>query len=279
MSEEETTPAPVNLMDLPEGILQDVLLRVGPELAKCRLINRAFNTFITTDTSLVLSMALDSSGLQVPPSVLASTPAVTILSVLRERLTRFRNIAPASTFLVELEADEGRLYEYLEGVLLRGSGIPGGRLGAGLRTPLPSAITVYDLTVEREWETIDVHTARDSTQNFTSEWVGDDGDDDDVSPAAGQNSTGEWIDSGPTMKRRRVASTQPNDSDDEEIVIAHGDDVESYTKRKWFPDTDEFPTRVRAGSDGGRRAARQDSSIKDIAMDPGNDLFVVARTE
>ena len=47
-------------------------------------------------------------------------------------MTRFRNITPSSDYIVELEADEGRLYEYLEGVLLRGSGIPPGpQVGQG----------------------------------------------------------------------------------------------------------------------------------------------------
>ncbi|KAJ9107638.1 hypothetical protein QFC21_001098 [Naganishia friedmannii] len=264
MSDEEEPNAPVGLMDLPDGVLQDVLLRVGGELPKCRLINRAFNTFITTDTPLVLAMALDASNLLVPPSVLATTPAATILSTLRERLTRFRNIAPASTFLVELEADEGRLYEYLEGVLLRGSGIPGRRTGSLSRTPLPSAITVYDLTVEQEWETIDVHTGADTGSLDASEWVDDDGEDDTIDDAT----------TSPTYKRRRIASahavSHPDDESDEEIVIADGDDVESYTKHKWFPDTDEFPVRSTKG-----RSSRDDVSIKDIAMDPGNDLFLI----
>ncbi|KAJ9123078.1 hypothetical protein QFC22_001268 [Naganishia vaughanmartiniae] len=231
------------------------------------VINRTFNTIITTDTSLVLAMALDASNLLVPPSVLATTPAATILATLRERLTRFRNIAPASTFLVELEADEGRLYEYLEGVLLRGSGIPGRRPGSSTRTPLPSAITVYDLTVEKEWETIDVHTGADS-ESHAGEWEDDDGEGDTTGDTA----------TTPSKKRRRIASAHPashaDEDSDEEIVIADGDDVESYTKHKWFPDTDEFPARSTK-----TRGAPQDISIKDIAMDPGNDLFLVARTE
>jgi hypothetical protein len=39
MSHEEETVDPVGLMDLPEGVLQDVLLRVGGELSKCRLVS------------------------------------------------------------------------------------------------------------------------------------------------------------------------------------------------------------------------------------------------
>jgi hypothetical protein len=196
-------------------------------------------------------------------------------------VTRFRNITPSSNYVVELEADEGRLYEYLEGVLLRGSGIPPGpQAFRTTATPLPSAATVYDLTVEKEWETIEVSK------------------DDAALPLEEEEEEVEIIEesapsSSRTVKRRKVTSafstarstvtddqirhrSNYDEESDEEIVIADGDDADSYIKRKWFPNPQEFAAASRR--QGGQPGER-DNRIKDIAMDPGNDLFVVARTE
>lgn len=197
-------------------------------------------------------------------------------------MTRFRNISPSSSYLVELEADEGRLYEYLEGVLLRGSGIPQ-RSQAGRRssTPLPSAVTVYDLTVEKEWETIEVGNEAGGLEEEEEEEV------EIVHEPAPSSSR--------TVKRRKITSafTAPrstasasnalppryeiDDDSEEEVILADGDDAESYLKRKWFPNPAEFapPFPSSAGGSGRERG----NVIKDIAMDPGNDLFVVARAE
>lgn len=233
-------------------------------------INRAFNNFITTNTALLLHATLHKYALQIPPSVLASTSAATLLSTLRERVTRFRTISPASSYLVDLEADEGRLYEYLEGVLLRGSGIPQRAPGRRGATPLPSAVTVYDLTVEKEWETIEVSNEAGPLQEEEEEEV--------VEESAPSSSR--------TVKRRKTTSSFPprtstshpptydDDESEEEIILAEGDDPESYIKRKWFPNPQEFapPPASASGRERG-------NVIKDIAMDPGNDLFVVARAE
>ncbi len=62
---------------------------------------------------------------------------------MRERLTRFRNFAPKQSSKLEFEEPEGRLYEYLEGVLLR---------GVGGRRELPRELAVYDLRKLGEWE-------------------------------------------------------------------------------------------------------------------------------
>ena len=197
-------------------------------------------------------------------------------------MTRFRNITPSSNYIVELEADEGRLYEYLEGVLLRGSGIP--PAPQALRTagtPLPSAVTVYDLTVEKEWETIEV-----SKEGEASLLQEDEEDEVEITEESEPSSSR-------LFKRRKVisafSSSRANETDDqnrhqhsdgdeseEEIVIADGDDADSYIKRKWFPNPQEFSVAPRR--QGGQPGER-DNKIKDIAMDPGNDLFVVARTE
>lgn len=197
-------------------------------------------------------------------------------------MTRFRNITPSSDYIVELEADEGRLYEYLEGVLLRGSGIPPGPQAIRTTaTPLPSAVTVYDLTVEKEWETIEV-----SKEGEGLPLQEDEEEEVEIIEETAPSSSR-------TVKRRKVTSAfsstrshvtddqirnRHNDDDEseEEIVIADGDDADSYIKRKWFPNPHEFAAALRR--QGGQTGER-DNKIKDIAMDPGNDLFVVARTE
>lgn len=199
-------------------------------------------------------------------------------------MTRFRNITPSSNYVVELEADEGRLYEYLEGVLLRGSGIPPGPQAVRTATPLPSAVTAYDLTVEKEWETIEV-TKKGATAPLLQDEDEEEEEVEIIEESAPSSSR--------TVKRRKVTSAfssnrstvtedqirqrhHHDDESDEEIVIADGDDADSYVKRKWFPNPQEFAAASRR--QGGQPGER-DNRIKDIAMDPGNDLFVVARTE
>lgn len=64
-----------------------------------------------------------------------------LLSKLRERLTRFRNLTPSSTSHIHLGENESRLYEYLEGVLLR-----------SVSVRRSTQLAVYDLRKETEWE-------------------------------------------------------------------------------------------------------------------------------
>jgi hypothetical protein len=75
------------------------------------------------------------------PDILPPTYS-TLLSTLRERLTRFRNFTPKVSNTLEFEEPEGRLYEYLEGILMRGVG---GR-------DLPREIAFYDLRKIGDWE-------------------------------------------------------------------------------------------------------------------------------
>jgi hypothetical protein len=80
----------------------------------------------------------------VPP-----TPA-RLLNDLRERITRFHNFTPKSRQTIPFGEPEGRLYEFLEGVLLRGvnpRGVTGSRA-------LPRDVAVYDLRRLGDWEDI-----------------------------------------------------------------------------------------------------------------------------
>ncbi|KAK4688537.1 DNA cross-link repair 1A protein, partial [Tremellales sp. Uapishka_1] len=91
---------------------------------------------------------------QVPPS------SSKLLSTLQERLTRFRNFRPRQTNSFTFHEPSGRLYEYLEGILMR---------GVGDRLSLPSEVAIYDLRKIDEWEDLEEKV----------EEAGGDGDEDE----------------------------------------------------------------------------------------------------
>ena len=67
-----------------------------------------------------------------------------MLTTLRERLSRFRNFRPRECSDVEFIEPNGRLYEFLEGVLLRAGGADLGRMSREM--------TVYDFRKISDWE-------------------------------------------------------------------------------------------------------------------------------
>ena len=82
----------------------------------------------------------------IPPS------SVQLLSTLRERLTRFQNFTPKSETEFYLAEQEGRLYEYLEGHLMR---------SVGSEHTYSSRIAFYDLNKLDDWEDVDDDTAHE----------------------------------------------------------------------------------------------------------------------
>ncbi len=170
-----------------------------------------FNSILTASPVLLLHFELQGANLSAPLKVRKSTSAKALLGTLRERQTRFRNLAPSRSYNVDLEPDEGRLYEYLEGVLLRGNGLRATRTPR----PLPSGTTLYDFTQSGEWETLD---------------------ETDVPYSSGG-----------------LASVE-TETDPEVIESTEDDAREEYLKRKWASPFE----------------------VKDITMDPGQDLFVAA---
>lgn len=163
-----------------------------------------------------LHFELLSASLSAPAKVRKSTSAAGLLSTLRERQTRFRNFTPSASYSVDLDTDEGRLYEYLEGVLLRGNG-----LAATRSSRLPSGTTLYDLTTSSEWETLE-ESEEDLGQSRRA-----------------------------TSVQRSVGS---RDDQPELVVSTEQDAMEQYQRRRWASDFE----------------------VKDITMDPGQDLFVAA---
>lgn len=144
---------------------------------------------------LLLHQELEAAALIVPPSIFHKTPVRSLLSTLRERQTRFRNLAPAKEFNVQLDRDEWRLYEYLEGKLIRGNGYNPSR-----QRGLPSGATLYDLTVSSEWETVDP-----ITRSYTFE------------------------------EAKQMEEDGSDDGEEEEVIIVgnHMDDTAEYKKQRW----------------------------------------------
>lgn len=111
-----------------------------------------------TDAKLQLHYTLQCQSLTlnhnvfVPSSNINLVPPAParLLNELRERITRFHNFTPKSRQTIPFAEPEGRLYEFLEGILLRGVS-PGGARGS---RALPRDVAVYDLRRLGDWEDI-----------------------------------------------------------------------------------------------------------------------------
>ena len=173
-----------------------------------------------------------------------------LLNTLRERLTRFRNIAPKSQHRVKFEEKEGNLYEYLEGVLLRG-------VSRGLTTGLSSnQVAIYDLRQLNDWEDIEPATGRMDPEATVEE-------DDDSIGFDGGNAVGDLParvrDSLETMrrKRRRSEAALGPDGQPEEIEETTESEAAAEVRTlKSFPFT-----------------------IREFAVDPGQDLLVLVEVK
>lgn len=270
----------LQLLDLPAEILEDIFLELPlPSLIVSRRVCRAFHTLLTTNVSLVLHFELLCASLSAPQGVRRKTAASTLLSVLRERQTRFRNFKPATEYRVKVE-ETSRLYEYLEGHLLLGSGDEngdnideddddngdaderheellqniarelgvgveqiGGIVGEGIDRAQANLNEIVEFFTGRRRRRGLPHSATLYDLTTGSEWeeVADGG----PLPAALGNGDGE----------EEVVEEEEEDEDEVlRVDREDNDDVDHYQKRKW----------------------NSDGAIKDFAMDPGQDLYVVA---
>lgn len=127
---------------------------------------KTFNSLLS-QVPLQLHFELRAASLSAPSHVREQTAASSLLNTLRERQKRFRNFDPSLTYRVSLDKDEGRLYEYLEGVLAHGNGLPNiedemddGMDDAlafllGRRRRQPTGATIYDLHGSSgDWESV-----------------------------------------------------------------------------------------------------------------------------
>jgi hypothetical protein len=158
----------------------------------------------------LLYQELESTSQTIPASIRQSNTAASLLSIVRERQSGFRTIAPSRTFRVDLDRDEGRLYEYIEGTLLRGNG----RYASTSRLPLGA--TLYDLTASSEWETIDAYTPSYSLSE----------------------------------SRCLEDAELDHDEEEEVVIIPEGsDDKEQYKRRRWQADFEVKDFTVDPGQD------------------------------
>ena len=124
---------------------------------------------MTMSTQINLRQTLLASSMRLNPEAIAVRPgqphqvpitSATMLSTLRERLTRFQNLKPKETTSMQLAEGEGRLYEYLEGVLLRSVA------DAHTRSRVMAA---YDLRTMDDWEDIEDADNAEVEQNLNED--------------------------------------------------------------------------------------------------------------
>lgn len=119
---------------------------------------RPINDLLETNTELKLHYTLLCHSLTLNPNALVPSSNINIqppkpgklLDELRERVTRFTNFTPKAIHELQFQEPDGRLYEYLEGVLLRGV-TP---RGENSRRSLPKEIAVYDFRRLGDWEDV-----------------------------------------------------------------------------------------------------------------------------
>ncbi|WVW86867.1 hypothetical protein I302_108922 [Kwoniella bestiolae CBS 10118] len=217
------------LFALPDELLERVFVGLDRiTLSRCFRVCKRLNDLCSSSIPISLSYTLQCNSLRLNPNALLPQPSNTnhippsravLLSSLRERMTRFRNFQPRSTSnSVKFQESEGRLYEYLEGVLLRN--VPPERFG-GLRE-IGREVAVYELSKGDDWEDV-----KDS--NSTSLLEG--------------------------TKTGAEGTREGRESEEEEEVEEYGEDQLVNDIRKTH---------------------RFDFDMQDFAVDPGQDLFVVA---
>ncbi|KAK8849728.1 hypothetical protein IAR55_005063 [Kwoniella newhampshirensis] len=213
------------LLALPDELLERVFTRLDRvSLTRCYRLCKRLTDLLSTNSSISLHHLLLTSSLTLNPNISQPNPANLLqvppsksflLSSLRERLTRFRNFTPKNVTRVEFEESEGRLYEYLEGVLLRNVPPPQANMWGGSRE-LGREVAIYELGKVGEWEDL-------------------------PGGSEGVNAEGDG------------RQTVIGDADEEEPVL----------------DDDEPANDV-------RRTHTFGFEMQDFAVDPGQDLFVVA---
>lgn len=127
-----------------------------------RQVCKHIHSFMSNSSAVSLRHALLANSLRLNPNALKARPdmphqvpksSVNLLSQLRERLTRLHNLSPSTEKLVPFREAEGRLYEYLEGVLLRS---PVDLTLGGHHATYSRDLAVYDFRKPDEWEEMTV---------------------------------------------------------------------------------------------------------------------------
>lgn len=182
-------------------------------------ICRSLNEFLSNDSSISLHHLLLTQSLRLNPNAIKPTSdpshvpptSVALLSLLRERITRFKNFAPKSTTPVEILEPDGRLYEYLEGVLIRGIG-----------NRHINEIAIYDLRRVGDW--IDEPASSDEDEE---------GDEEESEEARSARAS---VRNSPGPGRRALSPDHPNtpESDRTGWIANPEDEVDDVRVTKKF---------------------------------------------
>lgn len=135
-------------------------------------INKAVNEYMTSSASINVYQETLACSLKLNPEATIARKdmpyqmpltSAEMLSTIRERITRFANLKPKSVTEIPLTRDEGRLYEYLEGVLLRSVG------GDDDDAPrYGREMVVYDLRAGDEWDDVEEKKSDISEDDVTT---------------------------------------------------------------------------------------------------------------
>ncbi|OWZ53012.1 hypothetical protein C368_04577 [Cryptococcus neoformans 125.91] len=145
------------LLKVPDEVLERIFSNVDRvTFVRCHRVCSQINNFLSGNASMKLRNLLQTSSLilnsnaLLPDAVnshLVPPSKAQLLDTLRERLTRFRTFSPKSEETVKFQEYEGRLYEFLEGVLVRSVPIPYSR-------QIGNEIGVYEFGKMGEWEDV-----------------------------------------------------------------------------------------------------------------------------
>ncbi|WWC92861.1 uncharacterized protein L201_007822 [Kwoniella dendrophila CBS 6074] len=248
------------LFSLPDELLERVFVDLDRiTLTRCFRVCKRLNELLTTSIPISLSYTLKCNSLILNPfSILPNSanpnhiPAskAMLLNTIRERLTRFKNFKYKSKNQITFKESEGRLYEYLEGVLLRN--IPPNPL-MGSRE-IGKEVAVYELSKSNDWEDVKEDDKDKKLLNIKGVIQGQ---EERIS-----------LD----RERQNVKRLKLDDNDNDESSTSL---IKEQKQEEKEDDVDEHYDEDQLVNDI-RKTHQFDFDMQDFAVDPGQDLFVVA---
>ncbi|WVQ75585.1 hypothetical protein IAR50_005213 [Cryptococcus sp. DSM 104548] len=158
------------LLRLPDELLEKVFENIDrATFVRCHRVCSQINDFLNGNASMKLQNLLQTASLLLNPNALkpnTSNPRLvppsraSLLDQLRERLTRFRTFDHKKPDIIKFEEREGRLYEFLEGVLMRS--IPPPDASPWSRA-IGREMGVYEFDRVKEWEDLQDADEQDDT--------------------------------------------------------------------------------------------------------------------
>ncbi|ODN95277.1 hypothetical protein L198_04668 [Cryptococcus wingfieldii CBS 7118] len=166
------------LLRLPDELFEKVFENIDrATFVRCHRVCSQINDFLSGNASMKLQNLLQTASLHLNPNALkpnTSNPHLVppsrafLLDQLRERLTRFRTFEHKEPETVKFEEREGRLYEFLEGILMRS--IPPPDANPWTRA-IGREMGVYEFDKMREWEDVKDGDEQDDSSVVESDVV------------------------------------------------------------------------------------------------------------